>query len=399
MRWIKQKIIYGGCLFIGLAVNASMAETTLPYRVSAQTCGAVGCHDDIYAQWQDSMHAHSSPLRDEVHAAAYQQVVGDPKKEGLTLNGQYPICLKCHAPNAAKDRKTKIDQENYAEGVNCLTCHTVKRFLGVKGEQVGIEAYDISTTHLQGPSGRFLNPDQEAVHPFPMQPRQATLRSSEICLGCHSRYFDAKGHEICATGEEYQQNANNITCQSCHMPKLGGQDSTDHSFLGGHSDTLLKRAVILTVDSQIQADQLQLTVTLRNMLPHKFPSGSPYRYVLLTLSALDTKDKLLWSNFDSLPRDLSQDPKAVFKYTLLDKKSQPASPFIADKTGDDSRLKPNETRQLRYQIPQAKVAKIRAELLYNVLTPEVIDALGDELTGDLASPAVVAISEIRLPAE
>ena len=37
-------------------------------------------------------------------------------------NGKYPVCLQCHAPNAALEKKTKLDaKQAYADGISCTT--------------------------------------------------------------------------------------------------------------------------------------------------------------------------------------------------------------------------------------------------------------------------------------
>lgn len=81
------------------------------------------------------MHAQSTALKDPIHATFYKIVVGSPTEEGVKhkASGKYPICLQCHAPNAAIDKKTKLDAKTaYGEGVNCVACHTLTVFRYVK---------------------------------------------------------------------------------------------------------------------------------------------------------------------------------------------------------------------------------------------------------------------------
>ena len=91
-------------LFAGFPATA---ETPI-HHVSAETCKS--CHMEIYKQWKGSMHAQSSALNDPIHATFYGMVIGDPTKEGVkSKKGTYPVCLQCHAPNAARDKTTKLD--------------------------------------------------------------------------------------------------------------------------------------------------------------------------------------------------------------------------------------------------------------------------------------------------
>ena len=132
---IKTKIslLFSGIVFCGLSLlSATNVSADKPiHQVSSETCKT--CHKDIYKQWKGSMHANSTAFKDPIHGTFYRKVIGDPGKEGVkTKSGKYPVCLQCHAPNAAKDKKTKLDSAPaYAEGVNCVACHTLKKLVGV----------------------------------------------------------------------------------------------------------------------------------------------------------------------------------------------------------------------------------------------------------------------------
>ncbi len=115
-------------------------------HVTAEDCKE--CHGEIYQQWKQSMHANSTALKDPIHGAFYHKVIGDPTKEGVkNKKGKYPVCLQCHSPAAAKDGKTKLDAAPaYAEGVNCIACHTMTRYKGVDWTplKLGMQAYEYS---------------------------------------------------------------------------------------------------------------------------------------------------------------------------------------------------------------------------------------------------------------
>ena len=92
----------------GITAISSAADTPI-HHVSSETCKT--CHKDVYKQWSKSMHASSTALKDPIHATFYKKVVGDPTKEDVKhkASGKYPVCLQCHAPNAARDKTTKLD--------------------------------------------------------------------------------------------------------------------------------------------------------------------------------------------------------------------------------------------------------------------------------------------------
>ena len=123
MSHLLRTMAWAAAALAGLSVSSIQAEE----KVSIHHVGPVACkqcHEEIYNQWKGSMHANSSALKDPIHGAFYRNVVGDPTQEGVRKGGKYPVCLKCHAPVAALDKKTKLDAaEAYANGISCVTCH------------------------------------------------------------------------------------------------------------------------------------------------------------------------------------------------------------------------------------------------------------------------------------
>ena len=78
-----------------------------------------------------------------------------PGRQGQSSNSL--LCLACHAPNAARDKTTKLDAKPaYAEGVNCVACHTLASYKGINDEggklRLGIKAYELSDK-IQAPTG------------------------------------------------------------------------------------------------------------------------------------------------------------------------------------------------------------------------------------------------------
>ncbi len=395
------------------------------HRISAKHCKE--CHQDIYRQWKGSMHAQSTALSDPIHGAFYRMVVGDPTQEGVTKGGKYPVCLKCHAPNAARDGTTKLDAAPaYAEGVNCVACHTLGTYHGIQGPEgkmrLGIDTWTLSDT-LLGPNGFFheqgeaaqrlrveyeesgdLNPhlgrdnqgkpymSEEDVQDLdlPLAPNPE-MKTAAACLGCHDRRNNPHGVSLCQTGDEYLEGGSRETCQSCHMPVAGGV--VNHAMGGGHDLAMLRRAVKLNLHAQSQGNQLQVEVVLENLQPHNVPTGAPFRNAYLKLSALDASGKVLWTNFQVHPA--KEDPQAFLVYTLLNDQDQPAPPPKATKPGMDTRLKPFERRTLSYHLPAEGVDSLRAELYYNLLWPALVKKL-KHLPEALKQPKRMAWQELKL---
>lgn len=386
------------------------------HHVSATVCQS--CHEDIYRQWSGSMHAKSTALRDPIHEFMYRAEVGDPRLEDQVhqRSGRYPVCLNCHAPNAAKDQVTKLDaRDAYAEGVNCVACHQISGYKGVRrpegGLRLGIMAYETSPDALQGATGFPFDKtrDQQPGNPhlptgeldtfglvvpaaLPLEGNPRMMRSSDLCLGCHHLRPNPQGVPLCATGDEIEASGSQVTCQSCHMPIAEG--FANHSMGGGHDPAMLARAVKLTVDTEQTANGLQAHVVMLNQLPHKMPTGAPFRNIQVRVTAFDATGNVLWRNFENHP--MQEAPEAYLFYQLADDEGKPAMPPVATGVGQDTRLEPHERRVLTYTVPEG-TRVVRAEMLYNLVF-EPMKASIMELTDDedLLTPRRMAFYEARL---
>ncbi|RKZ42975.1 MAG: hypothetical protein DRQ49_00015 [Gammaproteobacteria bacterium] len=392
------------------------------HHVESSNCKE--CHKKIYGQWKGSMHANSTALKDPIHGAFYQQVIGDPLKEGLRKNGKYPVCLQCHAPNAAKDGKTKLDSKAaYSEGINCVACHTLKKFKGIKSPsskmQLGISAYETSTIlqganaflHEQGEAGdkvraaieesgdlnphlgkdnqgnSYLSTEDSKALDLPME-KNTLFQTSNVCMGCHERRNNFLGVPLCATGDEFIADKSNETCQSCHMPVNDGV--MDHSMEGGHSVAMLRRSIRLDISSVSKGDKLAVEVTLKNNQPHNVPTAAPFRNMYIKVTALAKDGSVVWRNFEKHP--MKEDPKSYFYYHLADDEGNLATPPKATQVVADSRLRAYEKRNIVYEMPLKGLYSVRAELYYNLLWPGLVKKL-NHLPDKLKSAKRIAWGE------
>jgi hypothetical protein len=404
-------------------MTVAMAEPL--HHLSSEVC--MNCHKEIYKQWKGSMHANSTALSDPIHATFYKKVVGDPTKEGVIhkASGKYPVCLQCHAPNAAKDKTTKLDANPvYAEGVNCIACHTLKKYNGIQRPdgklQLGLKAYDVSTDIVQGPgrhSNRGLeklaaasdvfggggltdeskpNPhlgepvvmDGKEIPSIPMESNPTLLRTSDACMGCHDQRNNPHGVPLCQTGNEYTMSDSKVNCLSCHMPINDGL--ADHTMGGGHNEGILRRSVVFDITTEQAGDKIKATVLMRNLQPHSLPTGAPFRNIYMLLKAYDETGNVVWENAKKHPA--KEDPQAYLQYALADEEGKPASPPMAVKLGKDTRLKPHEERTLEYEIPAKGVKLVRGELYYNLLWPGLVKKFS-HLPQDLTAPMLIASAE------
>ncbi|MCB1774642.1 MAG: cytochrome c family protein [Gammaproteobacteria bacterium] len=390
--------------------------------VSSEVCQT--CHKEIYKQWKGSMHAQSTALEDPIHATFYKKVVGDPLAEGVKMkNGKYPVCLQCHAPNAAIAKQTKLDSDvTYSEGVNCVACHTLKTYKGITAPggklRLGMMAYETADS-LQGPAGfnRGLQKltaandmfggapadDSDVPNPhlgegvtmngkqipsLPMESNAGLMKSNAACMGCHDKRNNSHGVPLCATGNEYMVSKSDVTCQYCHMPMVDNE--ADHSMGGGHDGGMLKRSIVFTMDTKANGGKLLVTAKLKNQQPHALPTGAPFRNIVFKLMAYNSSGDLIWENAPEHPA--KDDPQAYFAYLLADDAGKDAMPPTATQLGADTRLRPHEERELAYEIPADGVALIRGEVHYNLLWKVLADQF-KHLPQDLRDSRVIAVAE------
>ena len=314
------------------------------------------------------------------------------------------------------EKKTKLDAKPaYSNGVSCVTCHSFSAFKGFENKDgkplYGIDAYHIDTTSLHGPSGNTYTTERVPEgskwptpinHTVPLKGNNAALfRSNDACMGCHEKRSNPHGTPLCRTGQEYRDTENFVACQACHMsivtvPKLKdgivveGQTVSiaDHSMAGGHDGKMITRGIAMDLDTEKAGDNIKATITVKNRLPHAFPTGAPFRNFFIKIAAYDKDGKELWKNFKVHP--IKDDPKAAFWYTLGDESGKPTSPPKATQVLSDSRLQPNESRTLEYSIPvQSGTAIIRAEALYDLLLPPLKGKFKGKIPDDLMKPKLL----------
>ncbi len=421
MEKLFNRLLCAALLTLPTAFSVQAAgETPSLHHVPPESCKQ--CHEEIYMQWSSSMHANSSALKDPIHGAFYRNVMGDPTEEGLRKNGKYPVCLKCHAPVAAIEGKTKLDAAPaYANGISCVTCHSFSAFKGNDSPEgkpwYGIDAYEIDSEKLHGPSGITYTTERvpedakwptPVHHPVPLQGNSVALfKSNQICMGCHEKRSNAHGAPLCVTGAEYREGNNFVACQACHMsivtlPKMkDGQlvpgefvSVADHTMAGGHDGKMITRGLAMEMEVEPKGKTLRATITLRNRLPHAYPTGAPFRNFYVKVRAYDKDGKELWKNYVVHP--IKDDPQAAFWYTLGDAQGKPTLPPKATQVLADTRLAPNETRVLKYDIPQLEgLAILRAEALYDLMLPPIKAKMKGKLPDELLQSKLAASAELR----
>jgi hypothetical protein len=249
-------------------VVASVAELASDFHNSplpAAQCGS--CHPQHYDQWRHSSHARSLTSDDFVRTfSQYLTSIGEQAQE----DPQSPMaCLSCHAP-LLKTAESQVIRQLTA---SVLAKDTTK----LDGFEVGCVA-----CHLDGSrvfSGPIRKPQE---NPFHLSRFSPSYKEAFFCADCHTWTSSKVPCSNVYTDWKISRAAKRgTTCQSCHMAETSGSAAAggperkihEHVFPGGRSAAMLQKAVVLGLKAKFQKDRLEVTVTIRNLTPHRVPDG------------------------------------------------------------------------------------------------------------------------------
>ncbi len=168
------------------------------------------------------------------------------------LSPDYPgfagSCYFCHAP-AKKQNELLLDDQGFYEnaafnkdlqdsGVSCAICH-------------------LRDSVINGPTGPTKTSNKDIPHQNTKKP---IFKDSIFCSACHQLDggFELNGKSLTNTYKEWLDSpypAQNIHCQSCHMPE------GKHLFLGIHDKATVRDALEIKIKSSKKAITLTLKIT------------------------------------------------------------------------------------------------------------------------------------------
>ena len=336
-------------------------ENPLPYQpmprglnsLTAENCGK--CHQEIYAEWKASAHAH---------ALSDLQFQEEMKKSPET---QW-LCLNCHTPlenqmeriaisvrngsarQAQFQSNPRFDAPLHQEAVTCAVCHVRE--------------------------GVILGPYVNSKAPHAVRQDQRLL-TAEVCVMCHQATASYGDSLICTfdTANEWKSGPygkRGVACSSCHMPPVeraiatGGppRHSRRHLFFGSkipkqmHLDAselaeyeLYRPGLSVDIVSARRTGDLALiTLKLKNARAgHLLPTGDPERFIRVDLKlvaggkVLDSKSLRIGQKWEWWPK--------------------------ARKLGDN-RLQPLEERTERVQMRLAQPAVLHVSVSNGRLSEE-----------------------------
>ncbi len=246
--------LLAGCSLPDRVVAGFFEPPPLPPQPTAESCER--CHQEIFREWRDSLHARAWESESFQRASA---------------GGRASECAGCHAaaPIAA-DRPVRPREAHREEGVTCITCH---------------QAPDAPSGPftMRGPVSR-TSPIQ--VHPVIEE--DPLYRSSELCGLCHQAALSEWRKAPDPEGEEKP------TCQACHMPAVRRKVESVHDehrysavFVALGDTQELRRHLFAVPEDADRHIRLRvepedpsggrvrrIRITVDNRLPHDLPTGA-----------------------------------------------------------------------------------------------------------------------------
>lgn len=318
------------------------------------------CHTQIYDEYYGSMHAHSTPDKDNIHKAIWDKHPHNSKLE------QYS-CGKCHAPASnnldkmlTKGEKALPDVNNktHQESVSCAYCHSIQ----------SIEKHKQSNTNIMN---KTLKSYYSSKNNSPDSPYHKILtkenehfKNGTVCVGCHSHNVNQFELNICSTNNNDEINQAN--CVSCHMPKVKGSASTIndtkthsfHGFAGAHfNHEMLEKHVEIS----IQKNRDDFMIFVDNRTSHALLMH-PLRVAILKISIIRANETI-------------ELEKEVF-VRVIGKDGKPAMPWVADTTLRDSMVQANEKRTIKRDFKIQQGDRVDVVLGYYLVNPAVLETLG-----------------------
>jgi len=402
-----------------------------------------GCHSEIFAQWNGSM--HSKAFTDPLWRAATKYFFKEVTKSSELL--EMKACVKCHTPLGFRSYSISSPADDYdalaelpAQGIFCNWCHNINEV-----KHLGDAGYEVEAGGGEDDPSTMLGPFKDSDSPFHPTKYSELHTKSDFCGLCHNVSHAANKLPIEQTYNEWKNSPYNtgnplttVNCQDCHMrqrpgiPATGKTERPDnpgqacdggperehnwtHYFVGGNavitkllgSDLHAQMAVerlqhaadleLITSEAYRKNEMSHLRVKVTNSgAGHYLPTGlTEIREMWLDIRITDANGKeILRSGRLDEKGDL--DINAVKYFTQLgnDKGEPVLNPALADRILYDYRIPPKGyvIEKYAFYIPDTALSPITVEatLKYRSVSP----SLAKTLLGDNA-PDIPVIDMVK----
>ncbi len=273
--------ILSGIMVIGTTVLSPVAANERPKaksmaelaaRYDSSSCKE--CHEEIYDQWEESLHARSilgTPRTAPTILTAVDKGLKRFPYSGVKEDKDIEVrhlmfCAKCHLPQldeatddvareivatirawqkankeGKEDEAEKLEEKIESLNIGCMICHNKKAII-----HKWADGYPQPDTVYGSSSGSHEHPDFEKLAKAP------ALGESIFCGQCHGigPNFELDHPSQCATlyGSylfAYIPEGGHETCQDCHMKKSG----LGHDMQAYRNEKMVKMALDVDVDT------------------------------------------------------------------------------------------------------------------------------------------------------
>jgi hypothetical protein len=325
---------------VGPVAYGSEGDTAKGPFTAAKACGS--CHKAIYTYWSESPHSQAS-IRPSYLAALSAAVESAADKQAVRRD-----CIWCHAPTALTTGDYELKQPITKEGVTCDFCHTVADVDMDKPHRFEVKPGPVKRGPLQYAKSPFHQTEYSALH----------KSSPLLCAGCHE-YRNALGVDVLSTYTEWKESpypARGLLCQECHMPLVPGTTVGEgqsaqrvvnlHRLVGGSSAGKIASGMELRIESlssSAAAADVQVVVTNAGV-GHAAPGGLSSKTLVLAVGVETASGELMHRRERTYRRALN-DAQGRALTTVADFFTKAAA------VGEDTRIKPKESRTERFTVP------------------------------------------------
>lgn len=355
----------------------------------ANPLNCAGCHPEQVNDWKTTWHSHAheskNPLFKKV-ITYIKQSRHETRADILTK------CAKCHNPKLEIDRvddsymyakafgietkgTKKVDSALTAKhtktGISCFICHNIDKLDDKKSPKSG----GLDIVHWTKGNlivGPFKKNNRAGFHNSEQRPY--FLSGNKLCLTCHQgsgNYNDLNGYQ---TGEEIATQPDAPRCVECHMsssrkgiiaPTITRKnelpivrDIRSHLFAGARNSKILEN----TLSIMVQKKQNEVEFYIKNLTPHKAPTGFTGRSMEI---------EFLFYSGKKLIGTQSLELRASYENKYGDETVS----YVATKLVQDNRLKPNELRAVTLDLPQGATS-VTVKAWYYLIAPSLQRILG-----------------------
>jgi hypothetical protein len=193
---------------------------------TSQTCGASGCHEEIYRQWSGSPHRFAAANR--FYQAAVSRLAQEERWSGVRF------CAGCHDPAAVLSGTLEESWHGgesgaASEGVGCVVCHSIRKVHGSPPANGNMDL-DLVPPEVGDPAtlaDRIRLDSRRHALSFSGNPATST---SSICKVCHRVQVGQEGDLVLKHTEPpvAGEGRDDEVCADCHLAPDRGTRRSHH---------------------------------------------------------------------------------------------------------------------------------------------------------------------------